>query len=81
MHPSHGLINVALAVVGIDGPGWLTDPNIALLSVALVDVWKGVGIAIVIFIAGILSIPRGVLRGGPPRGRRLGAGSGTSSCR
>ena len=44
-------------VVGIDGPAWLTDPNIALLSVALVDVWKGVGIALVIFIAGIVSIP------------------------
>ena len=57
MHPSRGLINMALEAVGIDGPSWLTDPIIALLSVALVDVWKGVGIALVIFIAGILSIP------------------------
>jgi len=57
MHPSNGLINKALEVVGIDGPSWLTDPNIALLSVAFVDVWKGVGIALVIFIAAILSIP------------------------
>ena len=57
MHPSRGLINTALESVGVDGPAWLTDPDIALLSVALVDVWKGVGIALVIFIAGILSIP------------------------
>jgi raffinose/stachyose/melibiose transport system permease protein len=57
MHPSDGLINRALEVVGVDGPAWLTDPHIALLSVAFVDVWKGVGIALVIFIAGILSIP------------------------
>ena len=57
MHPSRGAINVALAAIGIDGPGWLTNTDIALLSVALVDVWKGVGIAMVIFIAGILSIP------------------------
>ena len=57
MHPSRGLINTTLAAVGIDGPAWLIDPDIALLSVALVDVWKGVGIALVIFIAGILSIP------------------------
>jgi raffinose/stachyose/melibiose transport system permease protein len=57
MHPSRGLINTSLAAVGIDGPGWLTDPDLALLSVAFVDVWKGVGIALVIFIAGILSIP------------------------
>ncbi|MFL5727623.1 MAG: carbohydrate ABC transporter permease [Chloroflexota bacterium] len=57
MHPSNGLINRSLEVVGIDGPSWLIDPSIALLSVALVDVWKGVGIALVIFVAGILSIP------------------------
>lgn len=58
MHPSQGLINDALATLGIDGPGWLTDPSYALLSVALVDVWKGVGLATVIYIAGIVSIPR-----------------------
>src|SRR6185503_14511285 len=43
--------------IGLSGPDWLGNPSIALYSVALVDVWKGVGIAMVIFIAGILSIP------------------------
>ncbi len=57
MHPSNGLINRTLELVGIQGPSWLSDPSIALLSVALVDVWKGVGLALVIFIAAILSIP------------------------
>ncbi|MEU0195500.1 sugar ABC transporter permease [Streptomyces afghaniensis] len=57
MDPSYGVINNALAAVGIDGPGWLTDPSLALFSVALVDVWKGVGLATVIYIAGIVSIP------------------------
>ena len=57
MHPSEGLINRTLATVGIDGPAWLSNPDIALLSVAAVDIWKGVGIATVIFIAGIVSIP------------------------
>jgi len=52
-----GLINQSLDVLGIPGPGWLTNPSYALLSVALVDVWKGVGLATVIFIAGIVSIP------------------------
>ena len=45
MHPTKGLINTALEVFGIDGPGWLTNPSLALFSVALVDVWKGVGLA------------------------------------
>ncbi|WP_049575837.1 carbohydrate ABC transporter permease [Streptomyces sp. SBT349] len=58
MHPSEGLINESLATIGVDGPAWLTDPSWALLSVALVDVWKGVGLATVIFIAGVVSIPR-----------------------
>jgi raffinose/stachyose/melibiose transport system permease protein len=58
MDPSNGLINQSLGVIGIEGPAWLVDPRFALLSVALVDVWKGVGLATVIFIAGIVSIPR-----------------------
>jgi raffinose/stachyose/melibiose transport system permease protein len=58
MDPSAGLINKSLAAIGIQGPAWLVDPKYALLSVALVDVWKGVGLATVIFIAGIVSIPR-----------------------
>lgn len=57
MHPDNGLINQTLASVGIEGPSWLTDPRYALLSVALVDVWKGVGLATLIYIAGIVSIP------------------------
>jgi raffinose/stachyose/melibiose transport system permease protein len=58
MHPGDGLINDALAALGVEGPAWLTDPSYALLSVALVDVWKGIGLATVIYIAGIVSIPR-----------------------
>src|SRR5215468_8792323 len=57
MQPSTGIINTTLSAVGITGPDWLGNPHLALLSVALVDVWKGVGIATVIFIAGILTIP------------------------
>jgi len=57
MHPTAGVINQALATIGIQGPGWLTNPRYALYSVALVDVWKGVGLATVIYIAGIASIP------------------------
>ncbi|MFF2277809.1 carbohydrate ABC transporter permease [Agromyces sp. NPDC058126] len=58
MDPFDGVINNVLATVGIDGPAWLTDPKWALLSVALVDVWKGVGIATLIFIAGLVAIPQ-----------------------
>lgn len=58
MHPTKGLINAALEVVGIDGPNWLGDTTLALFSVIGVDVWKGVGVATVIYIAGIQSIDK-----------------------
>jgi raffinose/stachyose/melibiose transport system permease protein len=56
MHPTRGMINVALAAIGIDGPGWLTDAGLALYSVIMVDVWKGIGLATLIYIAGLASI-------------------------
>lgn len=58
MHPTKGMINAVLAGVGIDGPFWLTDPQLVLLSIAAVDVWKGVGLATLIYMAGIVSIPQ-----------------------
>ena len=58
MHPTMGAINAALAGIGIQGPDWLGNVHIALLSVAFVDVWKGVGIATVIYLAGIQAIPQ-----------------------
>ncbi len=58
MDPQDGLFNSILGTFGVDGPGWLTDPSLALYSVAAVDVWKGVGLATVIYIAGLVSIPR-----------------------
>jgi raffinose/stachyose/melibiose transport system permease protein len=57
MQPSTGLINTALGALSLPQPDWLGNPTLALYSVVLVDVWKGIGIAMVIFIAGILSIP------------------------
>ncbi len=58
LDPFDGLVNQVLGWVGITGPGWLTDPALALLSVAAVDVWKGVGLATLIYIAGMVAIPQ-----------------------
>lgn len=57
MHPSRGLINQTLAQIGIKGPNWL-GVEMALGSVIFADVWRGVGFATVIYIAGIMSIPQ-----------------------
>jgi raffinose/stachyose/melibiose transport system permease protein len=57
LQPDLGVVNSVLSHVGISGPDWLGSPHTALIAVALVDVWKGVGLATVIYIAGIASIP------------------------
>ncbi|RZT00571.1 carbohydrate ABC transporter permease [Cuneatibacter caecimuris] len=58
MHPTNGIINQALDQLGIGSVFWLTDKRLALLSVALVDVWKGLGVATLIYVAGIKGIDR-----------------------
>jgi multiple sugar transport system permease protein len=52
-----GLINALLLKLGIDGPGWLTDPRWAMPALALMSLW-GVGHAVVIYIAGLQDVPR-----------------------
>jgi len=56
--PDFGLVSNIFANFGIVTPDFLGQAGTALLSVAAVDVWKGVGLATVIYIAGIMSIPR-----------------------
>lgn len=58
LNPTTGIINKGLELIGIQGPNWLGDKVLALYSVALVDIWKGVGMATVIYIAGITSISK-----------------------
>jgi multiple sugar transport system permease protein len=53
-----GLLNYALSLVGLEGPDWLADPRTALLALVLISVWKGLGFQMVIWLAGLQSIPK-----------------------
>jgi multiple sugar transport system permease protein len=53
-----GPVNRALGFAGLPSVGWLTDPNVALASVILIAVWKGVGLPAVLYMAGLQGIPR-----------------------
>ena len=55
--PRFGLIYTVLKPLGIDSPKWLTDPNWALPAIVIVYVWKYLGYATVIYIAGLQAIP------------------------
>ncbi len=56
MHPTRGMFNLSLAALGFAGPGWLVNQDLALYSVAFIDVWKGIGLATLIYIAGLATI-------------------------
>ncbi|MDZ4046303.1 MAG: sugar ABC transporter permease [Rhodoglobus sp.] len=56
LNPSNGIVNSALAIVGIDGPGWWTDPAWAMPSIIIASAWKDLGFVMVILLAGLQAI-------------------------
>lgn len=56
MHPTKGLFNNVFRSIGLGTVNFLGDEKLALISVIAVDVWKGLSISVVIYIAGIQSI-------------------------
>ncbi|GLZ43198.1 sugar ABC transporter permease [Actinokineospora sp. NBRC 105648] len=56
-----GILNGLLGSVGIAPIGWLTQPNLALWSVIAVMVWQAVGFYVVLFAAGMSSIPKEIV--------------------
>ena len=61
LYQDRGLLNGMLSAVGLVHPlepiGFLSDPNIALWSVMAVTLWKGLGYYMVIYLAGLQSVP------------------------
>ena len=56
--PRYGLLDMLLGVVGLNSPNWLLDTAWAMPAVIIVHVWKTIGYAVVIYIAGLQAIPR-----------------------
>ena len=56
-HPQYGLLNAALGVVGLGPVDWLGDPDWAMPSIILLSVWKNFGYNMLVFLAGLSSIP------------------------
>ncbi|WP_438350313.1 carbohydrate ABC transporter permease [Paenibacillus sp. FA6] len=57
--PSYGPINEMLKSIGIaNPPKWIADPNFALISIMMISVWISIGFNLIIYIAGLQSIPK-----------------------
>jgi ABC-type sugar transport system permease subunit len=56
LDPDVGIINAALAQVGITGPDWLGNPNTTMPSIIALGVWRNIGNAMVIFLAALQTV-------------------------
>jgi len=57
-HPSYGIVNYLLGLVGIGKIEWLADPRFALLSVMIVDIWQWTPFMFLVLYAGLISLPK-----------------------
>jgi sn-glycerol 3-phosphate transport system permease protein len=56
-NPAAGILNYVLSLFGVDGVGWLTDPGVALVSIAITTVWMSLGYNLLVLLAGVGGIP------------------------
>jgi multiple sugar transport system permease protein len=56
-HPQYGLLNAGLQAVGLPAVDWLGDPHWAMPAIILLSIWKNFGYNMLIFVAGLQSIP------------------------
>jgi multiple sugar transport system permease protein len=57
LNPEYGLVNAGLRGIGLPGQGWLSNPNLAMPCVAMVAVWHGLGFSVLVYMAGLRSVP------------------------
>jgi multiple sugar transport system permease protein len=56
--PDFGIFNALLGAIGLPRVGWLSDPSLALFSVALIDIWQWTPFVFLILLSGMYAIPR-----------------------
>jgi multiple sugar transport system permease protein len=53
-----GVINRMLISIGLGKVGWLIDPDVAMVSIALMATWKNVGLYVILFLVGLQTVPK-----------------------
>lgn len=56
--PRLGLVAAALDRIGVASPDWFNDPNWAMPMIIIAYIWKNLGYAVVIYLAGLQSVPK-----------------------
>jgi multiple sugar transport system permease protein len=56
-----GLLNQVLGIFGITSQKWLSDPTLAMPSIIAMSIWQGLGVNVIIFLAGLQAISSDLL--------------------
>ena len=56
-HPDFGMANALLSAIGLPPQGWLFDVQLAKPSLILIQLWSGIGVPMVILLAGLQGVP------------------------
>jgi multiple sugar transport system permease protein len=72
-HVRYGLVNAALAEIGVDAIDWLGDPDWAMPTIIVFAAWKNFGSNMIIFIAALQSIPQDLYEAAAIDGAGVGA--------
>ena len=58
LHPTLGIVNYLLSVVGLSAVNWLGSTSVAIWTVIMVDIWHQVSFMIVLLLAGLSALPK-----------------------
>ncbi len=58
LYAPNGLLNYILELLKIKNIGWLVNPKVAMISVSLVTIFKGIGYYMMIYLASLMSVPK-----------------------
>ena len=58
LYAQQGILNYFMALFHMPAISWLTDPNVALYSVIIVTIWKGIGYYMMIYLSALMGVPK-----------------------
>ncbi len=58
LYAQQGILNYLAELFGLSPIGWLTDTKFALLSVAIVTIYKGIGYYMMIYLSALIGVPK-----------------------
>ena len=64
IHPEFGLLNIILKALGVIPPNWLGDSSFALVTIILLELWRGIGFYVVTYISALVSVPEELYEAG-----------------